>query len=145
MNNTEIFELCENSSKKQCSDCNTYWEIGIVYCSCGRNLKSSQRPKEFEKNNYDVLSVPGYVIKKNNSRGAKRGPAERQRMYYKAEEMLQKARQQKHEGHSCILERWHNDAEYRKSLSDIGWTEEHFMLFDRIALEIIHTSRQKLR
>ena len=37
MNNTEIFELCENSSKQQCPDCNTYWEIGIIYCSCGRN------------------------------------------------------------------------------------------------------------
>ena len=27
MNNTEIFELCENSSKQQCLDCNAYWEI----------------------------------------------------------------------------------------------------------------------
>ena len=26
MNNTEIFELCENSSKKQCSDYNSYWK-----------------------------------------------------------------------------------------------------------------------
>ena len=26
MNNTEIFELCETSSKKQCADCNFYWE-----------------------------------------------------------------------------------------------------------------------
>ena len=34
MNNTEIFELCENSSKQQCLECNTYWEIGIIYCSC---------------------------------------------------------------------------------------------------------------
>ena len=27
LNNTEIFELCENSSKQQCLECNTYWEI----------------------------------------------------------------------------------------------------------------------
>ena len=85
MNNTEIFELCENSSKQQCTDCNTYWEIDIVYCSCGRIfLKYSQRPKEFEKNNFDVSSIPGYVIEKNSSRGAKHGPSERQRLYYKA-------------------------------------------------------------
>ena len=25
-NNTEIFELCENSSKQQCPDCNAYWK-----------------------------------------------------------------------------------------------------------------------
>ena len=49
--------------------------------------------------------------------------------------MLQKVRQEKHGNHSSILARWHNDFEYRESLSLIGWTEEHIMLYDRIALE----------
>ena len=70
MNNTEIFELCETYSKKQCPDCNSYWEIGIVYCTCGRCLKSSLRIKELHKNNNDVLSIPGHVIKKNTIRGS---------------------------------------------------------------------------
>ena len=35
MNHTEIFELCENSAKLQCRDCNSFTEIGIIYCSCG--------------------------------------------------------------------------------------------------------------
>ena len=30
MNNTQIFELCETSSKQQRPDCNLYWEAGIV-------------------------------------------------------------------------------------------------------------------
>ena len=30
MCNTEIFELCETSSKKRCPDCALYWEVGIV-------------------------------------------------------------------------------------------------------------------
>ena len=68
INNTEIFELCETSSKKQCFHYNVYWEIGLVHGTCGRCLKPSQRTKEFDKNNYDVLSIPGYVIKKNNTR-----------------------------------------------------------------------------
>ena len=71
MNNTEIFELCENSSKQQCPECNTFWEIGMICCSCGRNMTSSQRPTEFEQNNYDVTSIPGCVIKKNSRREAK--------------------------------------------------------------------------
>ena len=37
--NTEIFELCENSSKHQCPECNTYWETGTIYRSCGRNYE----------------------------------------------------------------------------------------------------------
>ena len=73
MNNTEIFELCETSSKEQCSDF-LYWEI-IVHCICGRCLKPLQRIKEFDKNNYDVLSILDYVINKNNTRGAKHGPS----------------------------------------------------------------------
>ena len=43
MSNTEIFELCEITSKKQCPDFDLYWEIGIVYCSCGRCLILSQK------------------------------------------------------------------------------------------------------
>ena len=64
MNNAEIFELIENASKQQCPECNTYWEIGIIYCSCERNMKSSRSPAEFDQNNRDVTSIPGYVIKK---------------------------------------------------------------------------------
>ena len=28
MNHTEIFEICENSAKHQCLDCNAFSEIG---------------------------------------------------------------------------------------------------------------------
>ena len=82
MNNTKIFEVCESSSTKQCTHCALYWEIGIA-CICGRCLKSSQRTEELEKNNHDVLSLPGNVIQKHTIRGAKHGPFERQRMYFK--------------------------------------------------------------
>ena len=63
------------------------------------------------------------------------GPSERQQMYCKAEEMLQTARQPKHGGNNSILERWHKDDQYRKSLSEIGWTEEQIIEYDKIALE----------
>ena len=54
-------------------------------------------------------------------------------MFYKAREMLHKAGQNKHGGHSSILARWHNDYEYRNSLSLVGWTEQDIMLYDKIA------------
>ena len=34
-----------------------------------------------------------------------------------------------------MLERWHKDEQYRKSLSEIGWTEEQIIEHDKIALE----------
>ena len=58
-------------------------------------MKSSQSPTEFEQNNHDVPSIPGYVIEKNTSRGAKHGPSERQILYHQARQMLKKARQKK--------------------------------------------------
>ena len=58
-------------------------------------MKSSKKPTEFEQNNYDVTSIPGFVIKKNSSRSAKHGPFERRRVYHKANKMLIKARQKK--------------------------------------------------
>ena len=49
--------------------------------------------------------------------------------------MPHKAGQEKHGEHSFILARWLSDYKYRKSLLDIGWTEQDIVLFDRIALE----------
>ena len=63
VNNTDIFELCETSSKRQCPDCNLCCEVDIVYCTCGRCLKPSQRTKEYNNNNdWDVFSILGYVF-----------------------------------------------------------------------------------
>ena len=98
-------------------------------------MKSSQGPTEFEQNNRDVTSIPGFLIKKNSSRGARHGPSERQRMYYQAKQMLKKARQQKHGRHPTIRSRWYASEAHRNSLYAIGWREKHVMLYDRIALE----------
>ena len=106
-----------------------------LLCSCGRCLRMSRNEREVDKSNNYVVSIPGYVIKKNNKRGARHGPSERQRMYYKAKELLHKASQNKHGEHSSILARWLSDDRYRKSLSDIGWTAKDIVLFDRMALE----------
>ena len=92
---TEIFELCENSSKQHCPDCNAYWEIGLIYRSCGRNIT------EFDQNNRDVTSIPGYVMKKNSSRGAKHGPSERQRMLLPGETDAEKGPSAKARTPSC--------------------------------------------
>ena len=58
-----------------------------------------------------------------------------QTMYYNAHDMLRKARKHKSGGYKSILERWHDDDKYRKSLSVIGWTEEQIIQYDAIALD----------
>ena len=108
----------------------------------------SKRTKQFDKKNYDAQSIPGYVIRKNLTHGAKHGASQQQRMYYKAKEMLQKVRQPKDGGYKTILERWHNDDNCRKSLSDIGWTEEQIIQYDELALEdytFLATTKERTR
>ena len=86
------------------------------------------------KDRFDVLSIPGHVIKKNPSHGARHGPSVRQTMYFKAHDMLRKAHSNKNGNCETILERWYKDDQYRKSLSCVGWTEEQKQ-YDAIALE----------
>ena len=59
----------------------------------------------------------------------------RQTMYFKAHDMLRKARSNKNGSCKTILERWYKDDQYRKSLSDIGWTGEQIKQYDAVALE----------
>ena len=135
MEQTEIFELCENSAKLRCLDCNSLTEMGIIYCSCGRSSKYKWSPTTNQKANCDYTSIPGFVIKKNSSRGPKHGASERQIMFYRAKEMLKKARHQKHGRHPTILARLYAQEGYRKSLAEPNFGEKEVMLFDAIALE----------
>ena len=61
------------------------------------------KSKQLDKKSYDALSIPGHVIKKNLAHATTHGPSERQRIYCKAKDMLQKARQPKHGGYKTIL------------------------------------------
>ena len=79
-------------------------------------MQPSERNRRLNKASYDVLSIPGYVIKKKILHmEPDHGPSVRQ--YYKAHEMLMKAHKHKN-GYKTMMNK------YRKSLSDIVWTEE---------------------
>ena len=62
MDQTEIFEIYENTTKLQSPACNSFTEIGIIYCSYGRNLKYKRSPTTFRKDNFDYNSIAGCII-----------------------------------------------------------------------------------
>ena len=145
MNNTEIFELCENSSKKQCPDAIRAgkWALSIAVVEEIFNLRKDQR---FEKNNCDVSSIPGCVIKKNSSRGVKHGPSERQRMYYKAKEMQQKSSSRKStEAIHPYLHDGTTTTSTEIRCHSLGGPRRISCYLTQLPWRIIHTSRQKLR
>ena len=135
MNNTEIFELCGTSSEKQCPDCKVYWEIGIVYGTCGRCSKN--RRKELRSSTRTTTTFYQFLAVLSKKNGARRCQTW---TFRAAANVLQgygkfAKSQPKHGGHRSILERWHKDAQYRKSLSEIGWTWEQIIGYDKIALK----------
>ena len=66
--NNELCELLETEPKTQCKACLSYWNIGIVFCTCGHFLhKETGVNRKFVKYTMDLLSVPEYVIKKGTS------------------------------------------------------------------------------
>ena len=92
-------------------------------------LKTSRSPTTFH---YDFNSIPSCIIKKNSSRRPKHGQSERQLMFFKAKDMLRKA---KKKNHPTILSSWKAQRSYRSSLEEHGFGEKEIMLYDQIALE----------
>ena len=37
--NTELCEIVDVEPKAQCRACLTYWDVGIVYCTCGHLME----------------------------------------------------------------------------------------------------------
>ena len=85
------FEVFNTSSEIQCLDCASCWEAGIIHGIGGKCMQLAERNRQLNRARYDVLSIPGYIIKKNPTHSARHGPSVRQCMYYKAHDMLRKA------------------------------------------------------
>ena len=57
--NTELCELLDVEPKAQCKACLTYWDVGIVYCTCGHFLRDdTTENKKYIKSVLDLFSNP---------------------------------------------------------------------------------------
>ena len=62
---TSNYVNCSRRNQKQCKACLSYFNIGIVYCTCGHSLrKKTSVNRKFVKYTMDFLSVSQYVIEK---------------------------------------------------------------------------------
>ena len=105
-----VFMSCTKSSKSPRSEARpiaSWVFLGRWRGSCGlsregkpiKNYGKCMRPTEknwqFNKDRFDTLSIPGYVIKKNQSRDARHDQSLRQTMYHKARDMLRRPKMQR--------------------------------------------------
>ena len=91
--NIELCELLDTEPKTQCKVCSSYWDIGIVYCTCGHFLgKGTQENKKFIQYTMDLLSIPDYYIKKGRPHGHRYGKKPGDREYYIAHQLKKKCK-----------------------------------------------------
>ena len=70
----ELCELLETEPNTQCKVCLSYWDIGIVYCTCGHFLrKGREENQKFIKYTMDLLSIPDYCIQNGRPHGHRYG------------------------------------------------------------------------
>ena len=63
--NTEFCEIVDVEPKAQCRACLTYWDVGIVYCTCGHFLRDDTKAnKKYIKAVLDLFSIPNFYIRK---------------------------------------------------------------------------------
>ena len=72
--NTELCELLDVEPKAQCKVCLSYWDVGIVYCTCGHFLRDDTKEnKKYIKLVLDLFSIPNYYIRKGRPHGHRYG------------------------------------------------------------------------
>ena len=118
--NIELCELLETEPKTQCKVYLSYWDIGIVYCTCGHFLRKGRGTnQQFTKYTMDLLSIPEYVIKKGRPHGHRYGkPGDRE--YYTANQLKKKCKK----FFQGIHDRFTRDEQFRSRMIENGRNED---------------------
>ena len=128
--NIELCELLDTQPKTQCKVCLSYWDIGIVYCTCGHSLRKGREEKQkFIKYTMDLLSIPDYFVKKGRPHGHRYG---KKQEYYIAHQLKKKCKKKYFQG---IHDRFVRDDKFRKNMIEIGRTEDLCRQMDDLADE----------
>ena len=93
--NFELCELLDTEPKRQCKVCLSYWNIGIIYCTCGHFLhKERGVNQEFINYTMEFLSVPEYVIKKGKFHRHRYGRKLGDKEYFTANQLKKKCKKE---------------------------------------------------
>ena len=130
--NTELCELLDFEPKAQCKVCLSYWDVGIVYFTCGHFLRDdTAENKRYFKFTLDLFSIPNYYIKKGRptttATGRKKGitstsPRISSRINARREFL-------------SIHDRFIRDARFRKTMIELGRIEEVIREMEKLANE----------
>ena len=120
--NVELFELLDMEPKAQCKVCLSYWDVGIVHCTCGHFLRNgTEENKKFIQCTMDLLSIPNYCFKKGRPHGQHYGKKPGDHEYFIANSLKKKCKKKFFLGiHDWFI----RDEKFRKNMIDVGRSEE---------------------
>ena len=131
--NIKLCELLDVEPKAQCKVCLSYWNVGIVYCTCGHFLRDgTEENKKFVNYTLDLFSIPNYYIKKGRPHGHRFGKKPGDHEYFIANSLKKKCRKKHFLG---IHDRFIRDERFRKNMIDLGRSEEICREMDKLANE----------
>ena len=91
--NTELCELLDVEPKAQCKVCLSYWDVGIVYCTCGHFLRDdTTENKKYIKSVLDLFSIPNFYMRKGQPHGHRYGKKEGDQEYHTANQLQKKCK-----------------------------------------------------
>ena len=131
--NVELCELLDLEPKAQCKVCLSYWDVGIVCCTCGHFLRNgTEENKKFVQYTMDLFSIPNYYIKKGRPHGHRYGKKPGDYEYFVANSLKKKCKKKNFLG---IQDRFIRDEKFRKNMFDVGRSEELCREMDKLANE----------
>ena len=131
--NTELCEIVDVKPKAQCRACLAYWDVGIVYCTCGHFLRDdTAENKKYIKSVLDLFSIPNFYIKKGRPHGHRYGKKESCKEYHTANQLQKKCRKKQYKN---IHDRFIRDTWFRKTMLELGRSEEVILEINRLANE----------
>ena len=131
--NIESCELLETEPKTQCTVCLSYWNIGIVYCTCGHFLRKGRGEKQkFIRYTINLFSIPEYVIKKVRPHEQRYGKKPGERDYFTANQLKKKCKKKFFQG---IHDRFIRDETFRNRMIENGRDEDVCRQWDVLADE----------
>ena len=131
--NTELCEIIDVEPKSQCRACLKHWSAGIVYCTCGHLMKDDTTENKKDISSVlDLFSIPNFYIRKGRPHGHRYGNNEGYKEFHTAKQLQKRCRKKKYDN---IHDRFIRDKFFRKTMIELGRSEEIILEMDRLASE----------
>ena len=123
----------KESKDAQCRACLAYFDAGIVYCTCGHFLQDdTTENKKYFSSVLDLFVFPNFHIRKGRPHGHRYGKKEGWKEFHTAKQLQKRCRKKQYEN---IHDRFIRDTLFRKTMIELGRSEEVILEMDRPASE----------